>query len=193
MTTSLLDRADRDDLIQIGRIVAPYGVRGYVKIFSYSRSRLDRYPRLYDSEGQRSFVLRIQGGHGRYHRAQIEGIDDRDQAQSLAGTDLYALRCDFPGLASSEYYHTDLIGLEARDSAGKVLGKIKAIENHGAGDVLSIKLTEVKGKVTEVDIPFHDDWVRDIHRGIQGEEKGWMTVLLPDDGEDSPDDAAESS
>jgi 16S rRNA processing protein RimM len=71
--------------------------------------------------------------------ARIEGVTDRDQAEALKGTRLYVDRAALPALYEAEtYYHADLIGLAAEDREGRSLGRVVAVENFGAGDLLEI-------------------------------------------------------
>jgi 16S rRNA processing protein RimM len=67
-------------------------------------------------------------------------VKDRDAAQALHGTELYVARDVLPALAEEEtFYHADLIGLRVEDAGGRDLGRVKAVENHGAGDLLDIE------------------------------------------------------
>jgi 16S rRNA processing protein RimM len=65
-------------------------------------------------------------------------VSTKEEADALKGTSLYVSRDKFPGLPDDEFYHVDLIGLEARDTGGLLLGKVIAVHNHGAGDLLEI-------------------------------------------------------
>ena len=70
--------------------------------------------------------------------AKLSGIASKEAADNLAGTRLYAPRERLPGLPDDEFYHADLIGLSVLDTGGVTIGKIKAVLNHGAGDLLEI-------------------------------------------------------
>ena len=70
--------------------------------------------------------------------AQLSGIDDRDQAEALRGLRLYLPRAALPPPAEEEYYHADLIGLEAVLGDGTPVGRVRAIHDFGAGDTLEI-------------------------------------------------------
>ena len=63
---------------------------------------------------------------------------DRDAAEALKGTELFVARDQLPATGEEEFYHADLIGLEAQDSEGRTLGKVAAIHNYGASDVMEI-------------------------------------------------------
>jgi 16S rRNA processing protein RimM len=70
--------------------------------------------------------------------ARLSGVTTKEQADALRGTLLYADRDRLPTLPDDEFYHADLIGLDVVDTGGKGLGTIRAIHNHGAGDILEI-------------------------------------------------------
>jgi 16S rRNA processing protein RimM len=70
--------------------------------------------------------------------ARLSGVATREEAEALKGTRLYAPRDRLPPLAEDEFYHADLIGLEVRDTGGAVLGTVKAVHDHGAGDLLEV-------------------------------------------------------
>jgi len=68
----------------------------------------------------------------------FKGVSDRGAAEALKGTELFIAREALPAAGEDEFYHADLIGLEAQDTEGRVLGKVAAIHNYGAGDVIEI-------------------------------------------------------
>ena len=68
--------------------------------------------------------------------ARIVDVDTKEQADALKGVQLYALRDDLPSLPDDEFYHADLIGLEVFDTGGTLLGRVKAVQNYGADDLL---------------------------------------------------------
>ena len=70
--------------------------------------------------------------------ARLSGVTDRDAASRLAGMRLYAERARLPPPDEDEVYHADLIGLAAEDETGRMLGRVTAVENYGAGDILSV-------------------------------------------------------
>jgi 16S rRNA processing protein RimM len=83
--------------------------------------------------------------------ARIEGIDSKEEADALRGVDLWADRARLPRLPDDEFYHTDLIGLTVVDTGGTPLGIVRAVLNHGAGDILEI---QPKGAPDTVLLPF---------------------------------------
>ncbi|MEO1026901.1 MAG: ribosome maturation factor RimM, partial [Pseudomonadota bacterium] len=79
--------------------------------------------------------------------ARLTGVTSKEAADALRGTRLYAPRDRLPDLPDDEFYHTDLIGLEILDPGGTLLGRVKAVLNHGAGDLLEVAGKELKQPV----------------------------------------------
>jgi 16S rRNA processing protein RimM len=128
------------DRICVGAFAGSFGVQGEVRLKSFCSDpeAIATYGMLYSEEGTRSFKVTltrpVAGGLG----ARVSGIETKEQADRLKGISLYADRSMLPALPDDEFYHADLIGLEARDTGGAVLGRITAVHNHGAGDLLEI-------------------------------------------------------
>lgn len=128
--------------ILIGKIGAPHGIRGQVRVISFSGDPdiFEVCKDFYTSEsGPEMLHLSLMGRSGGAFLAQVAGISDRTSAENLKGTELYASRSRFPELEDSEYYHADLIGLRAIDMQGAPVGTVVAVENFGAGDILEIR------------------------------------------------------
>lgn len=126
----------------MGRIVAPYGVRGWVKVQPYTEwlDSLLNYPlwRL-GNKGVWQAVELVQGRpHGRYLVAQLAGVEDRDAAERLRGMEIGVARAELPTPAEDEYYWHDLIGLEVVNVAGEKLGRVVGLLETGAHDVLRV-------------------------------------------------------
>lgn len=144
-----------EERICVGAILGAFGVKGEVRLKSFCAEpeAISRYNPLSDEAGKREFKVKItrpvKGGFG----ARIEGIRYRDQAEALKGVALYAPRSVLPNLPDDEFYHSDLIGLEVFDTGGEKLGKVDAVHDHGAGDML-----HVKGKIDAL-VPFTRDIV----------------------------------
>ncbi len=128
----------------VGAIAGAHGVRGLVKIKSFTEEPLDlaAYGPLTDQSGRRRFQVTVTGRAKGLLIARIEGVEDREAAQALRGAQLYAARAALPEPAEEEYYHMDLIGLEAQDRGGAPLGRVVAVQNFGAGDILEIARPE---------------------------------------------------
>ncbi len=126
--------------ICIGAIAGAFGVSGEVRLKSFCTVPADivRYGPLQSEDGARQFHITltrpVAGGLG----ARIAGVSNKDEADALRGTSLFVERTKLPSLPDDEFYHADLIGLEVRDPGGVLIGKIAAIHNYGAGDILEI-------------------------------------------------------
>jgi 16S rRNA processing protein RimM len=123
-----------DRRILVGEIGRPHGVRGLVRLRSFTAEpgAIAAYGPLTDATGQRRFAITILAPD----LARIEGVADRDAAQALTGTRLYASRAALPPPEEDEYYLSDLIGLPAATAEGLALGTVQAVEEHGAGAFL---------------------------------------------------------
>jgi len=126
----------------MGVVGAPHGVRGAVRVKSFTDEPegIATYGTLEDESGAKRFTLRIIGtvkGEGMMIAA-LSGVFDRDQAEALRGLRLYVPRAALPPTAEDEFYHADLIGLAAVRENGVPLGKIIAVHDFGAGDVIEI-------------------------------------------------------
>lgn len=131
------------DKICIGAIAGAFGVHGEVRLKSFTAEAADiaSYGPLSTEDGSRQFTIAltrpVTGGIG----ARLTGIATREEAEALRGTTLWAPRSALPSLPDDEFYHADLIGLEVFDTGGRPLGRVKAIFDHGAGDILEIAAT----------------------------------------------------
>src|SRR5271166_2440848 len=123
----------------VGVVTGPHGVRGAVRIKSFTALPEDivRYGPLMDENGHR-FELRLLGTAKGVLIAQLSGVEDRDQAEGLRGLRLYLARSALPQTGEDEYYHADLIGLEAVLGDGTPVGRVRAIHDFGAGDTLEL-------------------------------------------------------
>jgi len=130
----------KDTLICIGAIMGGFGVRGEVRVKSFCAiaQDLDTYGPLFSEDGARSFDLRITRPVKAGFAARIKGVVSKNDADALRGTRLCVPRAALPGLVDDEYYYTDLIGLDVFDTGGQKLGRVKAVHDHGAGDVIEL-------------------------------------------------------
>jgi 16S rRNA processing protein RimM len=128
----------------LGAIAGAHGVRGavIVKPFTDDPEAIASYGQLSDETGQRTFKLTRTGKAKSGLVCKVEGVNDRDQAQALKGTRLYIERARLPETEEDEFYHADLIGLEAKDPNGTVLGRIKRVEDFGAGDLIELEVSD---------------------------------------------------
>lgn len=132
------------DRVCVGAIGGAFGVAGEVRLKSFCAVPEDvaAYGVLWSEDGQRSFTVRltrpVAGGLG----ARLSGVATKEQADALRGTTLWADRARLPRLPDDEFYHADLIGLAVQDTGGAPLGSVAAVHNHGAGDILDIRLPD---------------------------------------------------
>ena len=129
-----------EERICVGAIAGAHGVRGLVRIKSFTERPEDitAYGPLTDASGQRCFEISLTGRARDALLARIAGVSDRDQAAALRGMRLYVTRAALPDPPADEFYHADLIGLRAETPAGAVLGRISAVHTFGGNDVLEI-------------------------------------------------------
>ena len=128
------------DQICIARIGAAHGVRGAVKLWTFTEDPLavQRYGPLSTKDGARQFEV-THAREARDHLvATLKGVTTRNEAERLNGIELYVAREQLPDVADDEYYHADLIGLAAVTTADAPLGRVIAIHNFGAGNIIEI-------------------------------------------------------
>lgn len=165
------------DRICIGAIAGAFGITGEVRLKSFCSQPDDiaAYGPLFSEDGTRQFHITltrpVAGGFG----ARITGITTREQAEALRGTSLFIDRARLPSLPDDEFYHADLIGLDAIDTGGEVLGKVLAVHNHGAGDIIEISSTRHKSALL---LPFTKAIVPNVDLAA-----GRLIVDLPEESE----------
>ncbi|MGE5539582.1 MAG: ribosome maturation factor RimM [Gemmatimonas sp.] len=138
--------------VLVGEIVRARGIRGEVVIRSYTADprMVAGYGPVSDDTGRR-FQVAIEGTDGEMVRARIEGVESRTQAEALRGTRLYVAREALPEPAPGEYYHCDLIGLDVVTADGAALGRVRTVEDYGAGAFLEL---DAEGPDGTICVPF---------------------------------------
>ena len=124
----------------VARIGAAHGVRGQVKLWTFTEDpfAVMRYGALSTKDGARQFeVTQAREAKG-FLVATLKGVTSRNEAECLNGVELYIAREKLPATDENEYYHADLIGLAAVSAAGEAVGRVVAIHNFGAGDIIEI-------------------------------------------------------
>ena len=124
----------------VARIGAAHGVRGAVRLWTFTEDPLAvrDYGPLMTKDGARQFEV-MHAREAKDHLVvTLKGVATRDDAERLNGLELYVPRDRLPDTDDGEYYHTDLIGLSAVTTAEQPLGKVIAIHNFGAGDIIEI-------------------------------------------------------
>lgn len=153
----------KSNLVEVAKIVAAHGIKGQVKIKSFTRSPTDfvQFSPLLDSNG-RAFKIKVTGKAKELLICSIDGITDRNESELLRGTVLYANRDALPEEADEDDLPlTLLIGYRVQLESGALFGRVKAVHNFGAGDLLEISMGE-SGKTeffsfTEENFPEIDD------------------------------------
>jgi 16S rRNA processing protein RimM len=162
------------------------GLKGEVKVktFTATPDGLSRYGALHARDG-RTFTITAfrpsstskEGKPGEAVIAFSE-VRDRNSAEALRGTELFVARAALPPAEEDEFYHADLIGLEARDGEGRLLGKVAAVHNFGASDVIEL----VRSDGDQVHLAFTRETVPHIHIA-----EGYIVVAVPEeDDADGP-------
>ncbi len=132
---------NNDRLIKLGVISGTHGIKGQVKIRSFTSDPADitSYGDLSDKSGK-IYRLTITGQNKDTLIASVEGITNRDDAEKLRNIELYVARSALPAPEENEYYHEDLIGLEVFTQENTLYGHVISINNFGAGDITEIQL-----------------------------------------------------
>lgn len=149
--------------ILIATIGAAHGVKGEVRVRSFTtepQAFADYGPLATEDRG-RLEIERLRPAKGDVLIAKLRGIDDRNAAEALNGLSLYVERSALPAPEAGEFYHADLIGLVAFDPSGAPLGRVVAVHDFGAGDILDIRAEDgpsllvpfTNAAVPDVDIP----------------------------------------
>jgi 16S rRNA processing protein RimM len=170
---------DRDDLILVGKVVGAHGIRGNLKVHSYTESFS-----VYEAEegihailpdgSIRAVTVDRVCPHGKNLLMNFESVTRRDQAESLIGTELFVEKDRLPALEEDTYYWFDLVGLRVIDSSGTRLGRLVRVIPTSGNDVYVVR-GECGGQPKETLIPAIGDVVLSIDL-----EGGIMTVDLPE-------------
>lgn len=138
-----------ENRICVGALGGAFGVQGEVRLKSFTATPEDiaEYSPLTSEDGARSFEITLTGQLKNGFSARLTGVNNKEAADALRGTRLYAERDQLPHLPDDEYYHADLIGLEVYDTGGTLLGKVKTVLNHGASDILEVQAPEASATV----------------------------------------------
>lgn len=163
----------------IARIGAAHGVRGAVKLWTFTEDpfAVIDYGPLASKDGARSFEVADARQVKDHLVATLKGVTTREAAERLNGVELYVARDKLPDTEAGEFYHADLIGLEAIDETGAPVGRVLAVHNFGAGDI--IEIAPPSGPTLL--LPFTDAVVPTVDLSA-----GRVVVVLPNeiDGED---------
>lgn len=129
-----------NDRVCVGAVAGAFGVRGEVRLKSFCAQAEDiaSYGPLWTEDGSRRFAVTLTRPIAGGLAARLDGVATKEAADALRGAQLFADRTALPALPDDEFYHADLIGLSVQDTGGVVLGRVRAVHDHGAGDLLEI-------------------------------------------------------
>lgn len=161
------------NLICVGVIIAAHGIKGDVKIKSFTEvpKNIVKYGPLTDVTGESAFQIKIKKIEKNFLIGSLLGVNERSSAESLKGLKLFIFKKYLPATKSDEFYYSQLIGLRVKLENGKTVGKISGVKNFGAGDLLEV--TESKG--TEMLIPFTQEIVPEVNI-----KSGVITISPPE-------------
>jgi len=167
-------RGDSDERVLLGRISGAHGLKGEVKIATFTADPEDvaAYGPLTSADGSVTFeIASLRPTPGSAVIARLRGVADRNAAEALRGTELFVPRSVLPPADEDEYYHSDLVGLSAIAPDGEPLGEIVTVQNFGAGDLLELRL--LKGRQTLL-VPFESAHVPKVDL-----EAKRITIIIP--------------
>ena len=164
--------------VLLAAVIGAQGLKGEVKakLFTAMPDALPRYGVLHTADGRKLKITAFRPGKEGEAVIAFEGIADRNAADALKGAQLFVDRAALPQTGEDEFYHADLIGLEARDSEGRVLGKVAALHNFGASDVIEL----MRPDGDSVHLAFTRETVP-----VLNIAEGFIVVAVPEDDEDN--------
>ena len=171
-------------LVEVGIFGAPHGVRGELRLKSFTAypATIADYAPLTSEDGKRSFKIKsLRPIKDDMLVVSIEGIADRDAAETLTNLRLFVPRDQLPPPDEEEYYHADLIGLKVENSNGLAIGYVTAVHDFGAGDILDITLDRGGPSVL---LPFTKAAVPEINL-----QEGRLIAVIPEENDDKAADA----
>lgn len=182
------ENSKNEKLVVMAQIGRAHGLRGEVHAQSFTADplALTDYGDLVDKKG-RVFKISAMRAQGNGLVLRIAGVTTREAAEVLNGVELLLPREALPDTEDDDdFYYADLIGLDGVDANGALLGKVLAVHNFGAGDMLEMRLTSGKS----VFVPFTKAAVPNVsitsgQVTIDPEAAGLLSDDKPEDGEDT--------
>ena len=170
----MVERARDRDWVCVAVVATAHGLRGMLKLRCFTERPEDvaAYGPVFDRNGRRLFELEVIGPAPAGVLARAHGIEDRDAAEALRGAELFVPRAALPELASDEFYHSDLEGMEALRPDGSRFGVVQGVANFGAGDLIEV----VADSGRQISLPFTREIVPSIDL-----ERGWLVVEPPEE------------
>jgi 16S rRNA processing protein RimM len=136
----MVERARDRDWVCVAVVAAAHGLRGVLKLRCFTERAEDvaAYGPVFDGSTRRQFELEVIGPAPGGVLARARGIEDRNAAEALRGTELLVPRAALPELGPDEFYYSDLEGMEALRADGSRLGLVQGVDNFGAGDLIEV-------------------------------------------------------
>ncbi|MGM0430756.1 MAG: ribosome maturation factor RimM [Pseudomonadota bacterium] len=159
----------QSEQIVVGRIGAVYGVKGWLKVQSFTddpESIFEYSPWLLSQKTEREMKVVEWRRHNNGLIARLEGISDRDEAARLTGADICITADELPALAEDEFYWRDLIGMRVINTDGYDMGVVEQIMPTASNDVLVVKANSNDGfGKSERLIPFiQSEYVTEVNK-----------------------------
>ena len=135
---------ENNNLVIVGRIIGSYGVKGELRIKSFCEqpSSIENYNPVLVENCKEYHEIKLVSKINDGYRALLSSITNREEAKLLRGKNIYTARKNLPILSEEEYYFSDLIGLDVKDDMDNLVGRVKNVEDHGAGTYLEIQSLE---------------------------------------------------
>jgi 16S rRNA processing protein RimM len=136
----MVEGARDRDWVCVAVVAAAHGLRGVLKLRCFTERPEDvaAYGPLFDRNARRLFELQVIGPSPGGVLARAEGIEERNAAEALRGTELFVPRSALPELGPDEFYYSDLEGMEALRTDGSHFGVVHGVDNFGAGDLIEV-------------------------------------------------------
>ncbi len=150
------------DRVLLGVVAAPHGIRGLVRIKSFTEDPMSvaAYGPLSDESGKKEYRVEALSAARGAVLARIEGVADRTAAEALRGLRLYVERERLPATGEREWYEADLVGLKAVGADGRDWGKVVAFHDFGGG--LTIEVSGGSASKSSMMLPFTDEVVPEV-------------------------------
>ena len=167
-----------DQDVLLAAVIGAQGLKGEVKakLFTATPDGLARYGELHTGSGRKLKITAFRPAKQGEAVIAFEDVRNRNDAEALKGAELFVDRAKLPDTAEDEFYHADLIGMEARDHEGRMLGRVCALHNFGASDVIELQ----RADGDSVHLAFTKETVPVINIA-----DGYIIVAVPEDDEDT--------
>ena len=160
--------------ILIAKITSPHGIKGEVKLISYSEnsSDLEKYSSIFAKDNKNYKIKLIRNIKRNIYIAKINDINNRNQDEEIRNTDLFIDEKDLKNLSNDDqFYYHDLVNLKVRNISGKEIGSIINVMNFGAGDLFEINFTDIDYSKHMNILPFNNDMIKEVNL-----EKGYIII-----------------